>query len=300
MFMPEAITIIKRLGLSHQNLLSIGRSSKAIDLVGSQGLLQKVMYTTEPVWILPRRLIDQACRDCLPTNVSVIYSMNVTEIRKPMNGRLQVRAKSSTGRAIHLGCEAVVLASGAQDGLAAQWGIAGDPIKAPALSAYTHNPGFETPSFEFLSTYCPGYRWFFPAADHEANVGVCSLMSAKGSELRKRGDDLLDVYHITNDVRWRGGVGALWSGCGSRWHDDAGVVSCGDAAGLADPITGEGLTPALTSGWAAGAAIANFLTYKRDSSWLRNYTERIRATFAVRYARSPMRTAWTQLCFVRS
>jgi len=238
-------------------------------------------------------------RDCLPQNVSVLYNMCVTEIRKPANVRLQVRARAVTGRKIHLKCEAVVLATGAQNALPAQWGIAGLPIIAPALSAYVRNPGFETPSFEFPTPCRPGYRWVFPISDGEANVGICSLIRADGSQLRKRGAHLLDAYHIAGGVRWRGGIGTLWSGRGTRWHHDAGVVACGDAAGLADPITGEGLTAALTSGWAAGTAVANFLTHKRDPRWLKNYSDRVRDTFAAVYATSPMRTAWARLCFSR-
>jgi flavin-dependent dehydrogenase len=46
------------------------------------------------------------------------------------------------------------------------------------------------------------------------------------------------------------------------WSHEAGVVSCGDAAGLVDPISGEGLTAALVSGKRAGAAVASFLSGK--------------------------------------
>jgi flavin-dependent dehydrogenase len=298
MFMPGAVAIIKRLGLSRQNLLSIGASFEAVDLLGPRGFLRKIMFRAESVWILPRRLIDQALRDCLSADVSVLYNIYVNQILKPANTHLQVCARAATGRVIQFRCDAVVLATGAQNALPAQWGIAGVPIIAPSLSAYVRNPGFKTLSFEFLSACRPGYRWLFPAADDQANVGVCSLIGAKGSELRKRGGHLLDAYHLADGVRWRGGVGALWSGRGTRWHHDAGVVACGDAAGLADPITGEGLTAALTSGWAAGTAVANFLTHKRDASWLENYTNRVRATFAALYATSPQRTAWRQLCGV--
>jgi flavin-dependent dehydrogenase len=295
MFMPEAVAVIRRLGLSRHSLLSIGTSFNAVDLLGPQGLLRKIAYPNEPVWILPRRLIDQALRDCLPPNVSALYNICVNEVRGLSNTRLQVCAKVTAGRVINLRCEAVVLATGAQSSLPAKWGIAGAPIIAPALSAYVHNHRFETPSFEFLNACRPGYRWLFPAVNDEANVGVCSLIAAKGSELRKRGTHLLDAYHIPDGVHWRGGVGALWSGHGTRWHHDAGLVACGDTAGLADPISGEGLTAALTSGWAAGTAVANFLTYKRDLSWLKNYTNRVKATFDVVYAMSPIRTAWTKL-----
>jgi menaquinone-9 beta-reductase len=298
MFMPGAVAMIKRLGLSRQSLLSIGASFTGVDMLGSRGLLRKVMFPAHPVWMLPRRSIDQALRDCLPADVSVLYNICANGILKPANTRLQVCARAATGRVIHLRCEAVVLATGAQNALPAQWGIAGVPIIAPSLSAYVRNPGFETPSFEFLSACRPGYRWLFPTAGDEANVGVCSLVGAKGSELRRRGDHLLDAYHLADGVRWRGGAGALWSGRGTRWHHDAGVVACGDAAGLADPITGEGLTAALASGWAAGTAVANFLTHRRDPSWLQNYTNRVRDTFAVAYSTSPVRTAWTQLCGV--
>ena len=38
------------------------------------------------------------------------------------------------------------------------------------------------------------------------------------------------------------------------------MVSCGDAAGLIDPISGEGLTAALVSGKRAGEAVASFLS----------------------------------------
>jgi flavin-dependent dehydrogenase len=300
MFMPEAVKIIERLGLTRQNLLSIGKSFKAVDLLDAQGILRNKTYRAKHVWILRRRLIDQALRDCLPRNVSVLYTTCVNEVRKPANACLQVRARAASGRELYLRCEAVVLATGAQNGLPAQWGIAGLPIIAPALSAYVSNPGFTTPSLEFSNACCPGYRWIFPTGSGEANIGVCSLIGVKGSQLKNQGAHLLDAYHIANGVRWRGGVGTLWSGRGTCWHHDAGLVACGDAAGLADPITGEGLTAALTSGWAAGRAIANFLIYKRDPSWLKNYTDRVRNTFDAVYATSPIRSAWTQLCFVKN
>jgi menaquinone-9 beta-reductase len=296
MFLPGAVAIIRRIGLNRQSLVSLGTSFEAVDLIGSQGHLPNRMHTSGRVWILPRRLIDQALRDSLPANVSVLYHAFVHGIRRLANSRLQVCARAANSHAINFRCEAIVLATGAQNVLSAHWGVAGVPTIAPSLSAYVRNPGFKTPCFEFLSACRPGYRWLFPTPDGQANVGVCSLLGAKGSELRERGCHLIDAYHLPDGVRWRGGAGALWSGRGKRWHHDAGVVACGDAAGLADPITGEGLTAALTSGWAAGTTVANFLTHNRDLRWLQNYTSRVRTTFAAAYANSPLRTAWTQLC----
>src|ERR1035441_5252941 len=100
MFMPGAVAIIKRLGLSHQTLLSVGASFETVNLLGSRGLTWKTMFLAEPVWILPRRLIDQTLRDCLPAEVSVLYNLYVNGILKPANTHLQVCVRASTGRVI--------------------------------------------------------------------------------------------------------------------------------------------------------------------------------------------------------
>ena len=54
------------------------------------------------------------------------------------------------------------------------------------------------------------------------------------------------------------------------------MVSCADAAGLVDPISGEGLTAVLVSGKRAGAAVASFLSGKPGaldaySRWARDW-----------------------------
>ena len=71
---------------------------------------------------------------------------------------------------------------------------------------------------------------------------------------------LLAHLGVSGVVPTRGGVLPLWSGKGTAWSHKAGVVSCGDAAGLVDPISGEGLTAALVSGKRAGEAVASFLS----------------------------------------
>ena len=62
------------------------------------------------------------------------------------------------------------------------------------------------------------------------------------------------------------------------------MVSCGDAAGLVDPISGEGLTAALVSGKRAGAAVASFLSGKPDA--LADYSRWVRDWGQARYAPS--------------
>src|SRR5579875_170125 len=337
MFVPAAVEELRRLGLAEQDLVEVGGAPfDAVELLGSRGLLWRIRYPNEPVWILPRRSIDQKLRDGLSGMAEIVYQGAVEGIvaevetsalprfsakgnwrlvgRIAAAGRLVPGARSGLEPAgqewkFSLRCQAVVIPSGAQSNLARTWGISGRPHLMPAISAYAQGSGFSAPAFEFAPGCRPGYCWLFPIGSSSApcgrdergalaaaNVGVCALEPIKGLELRARGQKLLARHRLGGAVRWRGGAGALWSGCGQRWHHPAGLVACGDAAGLIDPLSGEGLTAALRSGQAAGEAVANFLRDKLNPKWLEDYSAYVAETFSARYGRTGLRAAWKQLC----
>jgi flavin-dependent dehydrogenase len=302
MFAPTAVTLLQELGLCCEVLAQAqeARTFDALELRSPRGLLWKVMYPEQPVWIIPRKISDQKLRDLLPANVGVMYEASVRTVAKLPRGFLSVTACRQDGKAVNLQCRAVVLAAGAQDRLSDQWGISGRRLHAPSISAYARCTGVTMPAFEFLSACRPGYRWAFPAPDGYVNFGICALTSTRGSRLKSLGRDLWDAYGISGEPRWRGGTGGLWSSDGVRWHHDAGLVSCGDAAGLVDPVNGEGLTAALASGRAAGEAAARFVLGNGDAGVLRSYSEWVKAYFGSRYAPSAVRTAWKQLCGITS
>lgn len=102
-----------------------------------------------------------------------------------------------------------------------------------------------------------GYGWLFPKGDH-LNIGVGGDYRV-GPSLRTRLDALTQYYGFD--------PGDLW---GVRGHplpvrqrgaavSDGNVVVVGDAAGLLDPLTGEGIYGAIRSGIAAARTIADFL-----------------------------------------
>jgi flavin-dependent dehydrogenase len=301
MFVPAAVAILRSLGLRCELLrfAQRARSFDAVELRSPRALLWKVPYPEEPVWIIPRRIIDQRLRDLLPAGVGVSYETSVRAVTERPGGFLRVTAQGPGGRVEQLECRAVVLAAGAQNVLSGLWGVSGRRLVMPSISAYATDPGITLPAFEFLSTCRPGYRWAFPSPDGSINVGICSLESTQGSRLKRLARELCDDYGIAGAAQWRGGAGGLWSGAGVCWHHDAGLVSCGDAAGLVDPVNGEGLTAALASGLAAGEAAARFVLRRGDARPLRTYTEWVKSYFTARYAASPVRTAWKQLCGIR-
>jgi flavin-dependent dehydrogenase len=88
----------------------------------------------------------------------------------------------------------------------------------------------------------------------------------------------------------------MWSNQGTRWHLSGGLVSCGDAAGLVDPLTGEGIAPAMESGIAAANAIDAYLA-SRDDHQLAAYSRWVLSTYQSRYAATPVRRMWQYLNF---
>jgi geranylgeranyl reductase family protein len=107
------------------------------------------------------------------------------------------------------------------------------------------------PCFDF-GALPRGYGWVFPKAD-ELSVGVYTL--ARGlKDLRGR----LEAYLGAKGLRWRGGALPDFEShtipLGGERLCDPGVplYLVGDAAGLADALTGEGIYHALESGRIAG------------------------------------------------
>jgi len=98
-----------------------------------------------------------------------------------------------------------------------------------------------------------GYGWIFPKRDH-LNVGVYSQRPLSG-RLRRRLSAFLKRAGIDS---WRlQGAYAFPIPVGTRTDGLASgrILLAGDAAGLADPITGEGICHAIASGRAAAEAV---------------------------------------------
>jgi geranylgeranyl reductase family protein len=114
-----------------------------------------------------------------------------------------------------------------------------------------------------LAANPPGYMWSFPRPDHLA-IGICAQADAGATaeELRRRTFAWIRRTHVAGDARlepYSWPIPSLRPAdlealrlAGSRW------CLAGDAAGLVDPITREGIFFALASGeWAAEAALGD-------------------------------------------
>ena len=128
-----------------------------------------------------------------------------------------------------------------------------------AIRAYVPSPRHDDKHLEACltlkdehGTAVPGYGWMFPAGDGTVNIGAGALSTMKGFKklnLNKLLDSYRDMFrdewdmgdYVERPRAWRLPMSA------QRRHG-TGWVAIGDAAGLINPMNGEGIDYGLESG----------------------------------------------------
>jgi flavin-dependent dehydrogenase len=174
---------------------------------------------------------------------------------------------------------AVIIATGAAARLSYSLNIDGLPTKAMAFRGYAPNPRkCDALQFEFNGESITQYRWAFPVGD-KSNVGAFRVEQA----IREPQAALRALAgRVRGTEKLAGGIEPLWSAIANNWHHEWGIVSCGDCAGLVDPITGEGITAAFVSGEMAAVSIAEYLNERRVDA-LERFSLRIKEVFSTKY-----------------
>ncbi len=147
-----------------------------------------------------------------------------------------------------------------------------------------------------------GYAWIFPKADH-LNIGAGLFRPDKSDARRDRTIraelqksifaymDALGVNYDPDKTRFHGHPLPTWSGK-EQLHEGR-ILLAGDAAGLINPLFGDGILHAVKSGAIAAGAIAD------DQA--NNYTNRIHAEFAANFDAalnlSRVFYQWTGACY---
>ncbi len=210
------------------------------------------------VW--PRRRLDAALIDA-----AVVAGADV---------RFEVSAEpvlDRTGRAVgvvtatgSIDADLVVAATGAPGSVARALGAQRDPAEpfGLAIRAYVESPRHADQHLEACltirdphGTWVPGYGWMFPCGDGTVNIGVGALSTMKGFKSLNLNHLLASYRSLVGDTweigpnlerprAWRLPMSAV------KRHGP-GWVAIGDAAGLVNPMNGEGIDYGLESGMLA-------------------------------------------------
>jgi geranylgeranyl reductase family protein len=153
----------------------------------------------------------------------------------------------------------LIAADGATGPTARAAGWTEPPASVPALDAEVDGPprllARFTDRVRFdLGVPPGGYGWIFPKADHlSVGVGVFTRTAVR----RRLRDELSRYLHVVGlgEARVRGIRGAPIPVRPRREVARGRVLLAGDAAGLADPLTGEGISFAILSGRLAAESL---------------------------------------------
>lgn len=148
-------------------------------------------------------------------------------------------------------------------------------IQTMADEIYTGNEGGECHLWFFQNKF-PGYLWFVPKKDGFVNAGLGGFnkkLKKKGIDLKHQWNwlmDELDQLGLADNKNFnpRGHYYFLQHNADKIQHERAYIT--GDAASLATRDLGEGIGPAIKSGFLAAEAIANGHELSYDS--IRKYS----------------------------
>jgi menaquinone-9 beta-reductase len=209
------------------------------------------------VW--PRRRLDAHLVDAAEkAGAELVYE---TEALPILEGSV-VTGVTAGGRTVR--ADLTVVAAGAQGKAARMLGAERDPDEpfGLAIRSYVESPRHADRHLEACltlrdrnGTAVPGYGWMFPCGDGTVNIGVGALSTMKRfTDLNL--NTLLDDYRALVRDEW--GVGEYlerpraWRlPMSSVKRHGPGWVAIGDAAGLVNPMNGEGIDYGLESGMLA-------------------------------------------------
>jgi geranylgeranyl reductase family protein len=235
-------------------------------------------------------LDDEMLQTAAAAGATVHEETSVASVEAGARG-VTVAAKRG-GRTVRYRAKLVAGADGVNSVVARDCGLAVNDERRVAVAqrAYATVAGdVGEAAFFFAEDLFPGYGWLFPLAGGRANLGVGIL-----AETRRRLDVhvpalFADFVEQLRGVHPRcatlelcappiGGIVRTYGAAGPNHAD--GAVLVGDAGSFVDPMTGEGITPAMESALLASPVLREALATGRfDAAQLAPYEATFRAYF---------------------
>jgi geranylgeranyl reductase family protein len=221
------------------------------------------------LWMVQRSIFDNALAQRAATaGAELRDGIGVERLESDGNDRVRVTlSNGDTCSARH-----VIGGDGANGLVARQAGLRKSRLLAIALEAeipHTWGEGHESlrPEVAHLEyAVRQGYGWVFPKANHlSVGAGMFGRRTAEGrGEARK--DELvrwvmgylsaLGVPRKVEDIEFHGHPLPIWNGSEPIEAWNGRVLLAGDAAGMVNPLFGDGISYACKTGVLAGRAIA--------------------------------------------
>jgi len=262
---PRGVQMLADLGLTvpdagrGSDLLAVGPSGRRSRLPAFTGR----SYPGHGI-VVPRVAFDHALREAALAAGAVGVRARVTEVEHGPEGTVRAVLGSDGQR---LAGDVIIGADGALSPVARLAGMLDPPAALWGFAVRAYVPGeVPLPLLVLLESapwrIYPGYGWLFPGADGQANVGIGIGMggSRHAAPLRGDLDRFTTLLRSRGDLRPAAEPGPViggWLRMGGTGAPPAAgnVLLVGDAAGLINPLQGEGIAPAMISARLAAEAV---------------------------------------------
>jgi geranylgeranyl reductase family protein len=264
------------------------RFSGPIPVYGTSEDLPPYGYTIQ------RAELDSAMLQAAAAAGAVVHEQTAVGDVDAGPGGVEVTAKRGQ-RTVRYRAKLIAGADGANSVVARSQGLSMDDARRTAVARRAYGvidaPASETGEADLFYDRgsFPGFGWMFTSSEGRVNLGIGIL-----SEARQRWDmnlstlfgdfvESLRRHHprcaaLRLDSKPIGGVEKMYGGAGPN-HFDAGVL-VGDAGSFTDPLTGEGITPAMESALLAAPVLVGALeSCDYSAAGLASYETAFRAYF---------------------
>jgi menaquinone-9 beta-reductase len=244
---------------------------------------------TDYLYISPRLQLDNLLLEkAIQSGADFESQVRITDIQVDSQS-VTLKGKNPHGES-RFSARVVVIAVGASIPLLLKTGIlaAAPPFALAARAYFTGVQGLsDLMEIRFDGVPLPGYGWIFPTSETSANIGAGFMKNSPNlpSNVRDVLDDFLNHTPIAAMLAESQTEGAIKSyplrmdfAAAKTYADRLLVV--GEAAGLVNPFTGEGIDYAMESGaMAAEVLIAQLAKGDFSAKSLKLYDRKLRARF---------------------
>ncbi|MCS6774270.1 MAG: geranylgeranyl reductase family protein [Thermoflexales bacterium] len=294
---PRAVRALEQLGML-ETVVAQAHRVEAAGLIAPSGLTTRVRFDQfldgwpPYALVVPRAQLDNTLREfAIAKGVRFVGRCKVEGLFEA-DGRAGVLARQGD-RLMALTARIVALAVGAHTGLLRTAGLLREtPPTIPAARGYWRNVAGDQDTlwFYFDRRLRLGYAWLFPTGDCGANVGLGLYRASTDQTVRSASSLLAEFLGDYTPLRERlSGAQPNGPARGFPIRTDFPppclvqnrFVLVGEACGLVNPVTGEGIDLALESGLLAAEAIAQALVRSGDvARGLIRYEQELRRRYA--------------------
>ena len=210
-------------------------------------------------YVIPRKIFDNFLFEKADKVTETRQGFTVSDIVYQGNDISGVRGTNNEGHEEILEAPIIMGCDGANSIVARKLGLYEMDMENTAVAIRCYYEGVQGLSdqieLHYVDEVKPGYFWLFPAGEGKANIGIgLSKNDAKKDDrtLRQIMDEIVqsdyfrsrfgNAHPLEKPVGWNLPLGRI-----QRKNHGDGFMLIGDAAGLVDPFTGEGIGNAMVA-----------------------------------------------------